>query len=154
MDPKKRAQITIALERTKSLIDSKILWDAQFRPVFYTSVLIEILIHFDYLLKEAISINKRVSFKDKVKSDSALKINDVTDLIINFRNAYCHIETKRNVVNGSVISNNINIELNSQDHKKVEEISFIMGHHALFLSAHVERAFLELEDAFNQYVVW
>jgi hypothetical protein len=160
MDDSIRFQISTSLERTRELIDSKMLWKTD-RDIFRQSVLIEVLILMkDLLIKSEIHLDKRISFKDDVIPDENLKITDVTDLISNFRDAACHSDSFRKKFGGFDLSFNeiigkgnfgtfggITIASNYQD-----EITFNMGKNILYLKRHLERAFNEVDTLFKSAV--
>lgn len=161
MDFKTKSEIRSALDRTRKLIDSKILWDTKSKKVYRKSVLIEVLIHMkDLLIKSEKYLEKRISFKDDVIPDEVLKITDVTDLISNFRDAACHNDSFRREFGSNVMSFNeivgkgtfmqIGDTIIGSEYE--DEIAFNMGQNILYLKRHIEKAFQELESHFKPVV--
>jgi len=159
MDFLLKSDIESSINRTRKLIDSKILWHNE-DLIFKQSVLIEILINLkDLLIKCEKHLDKRICFTDDVIKDEVLKINDITDLISNFRDAACHNDSFRRKIGSNVSSFNVAVgkfsfQINdtrlSSDYS--DDIAFNMGRNILFLKRHIERAFREIEEHFNFYI--
>jgi hypothetical protein len=152
MDFSLKSEIRSGLERTKKLLDSKIMWSDP-TLIFRQSVLIEILINLKDLLIKANKLGHRIAFTDDINPDPTLKITDVTDLIGNFRDAACHSDSYRRKAQESTLSfneirgkgilmqiNNLTIGSSYED-----DIAFNMGQNILYMKRHIERAFNEVE---------
>lgn len=154
-----QSEIQSSLNRTRDLIESKILWNTS-GLIFKNSVLIEILINMkDLLIKSEKHLNKRISFTDDVVQDERLKIIDVTDLISNFRDAACHNDSFRRKFETTVLSFNeiagklVLMKIGDViiGNKYSDDIAFNMGINILYLKRHLERAFFEVEDGFMSH---
>jgi hypothetical protein len=97
-----KTEVQDCLDRLRELILSRILWEDH-NVIYRRSVLTEVLIHLKQLTIKAKNLNNRITLTDQVVPDENLKINDVTDLIGNFRDAACHSDSYRIKV-GNVIS--------------------------------------------------
>ncbi|HEY0057345.1 MAG TPA: hypothetical protein VGB63_18490 [Pedobacter sp.] len=148
--------------RLKDLLGSKILWDR--RDLFFKqSVFIEVLIIMKDLLIKAHKVDRRVAFTDDVipNDNPRGKIVDVTDLINNFRDAACHIDSFRREVESCVFSYNeirgrvpnaivINDVVIGSDYE--DDIAYAMGSNRMYLKRHLERAYEELKVLFKPIV--
>jgi hypothetical protein len=154
LDFKKKAEIRSGLKRTRTLLESEIMWEHPM-VLYRQSVLIEILVNLKDLLKKAEILGNRISFTDDVVPDTnpRMKINDVTDLISSFRDAACHNDSYRRAVGQGIISFSemrgkgilFNISGKEIGCAYDDDIAIIMGDKVLYYKRHIERAFLEAE---------
>jgi hypothetical protein len=153
MDQFLEFQVCDAVVRLRALLRCRILWHPNFF-LFMDSVLIEVLIHLHFLLKLADKMGNRIAFTDDVIRTE--DINDVTDLIIYFRNAFCHDDSflRRHQYGGISHLNRVfgrfkgdNIEVPYDD-----EIAVNTGDQWLFQKRHIERAYEELVIFFRPLV--
>jgi len=158
MDFALKNEIMSSLERTKELIDSRILWDTE-KTIYQKSVFIELLILMKDLLKKTeIKLNKKVNFVDDILVTKNIK--DITDLIANFRDACCHVDSWRRKFKTHTFSyfilygkcKGIKIGKTLIESKYEDDIAFVMGGQILYLKRHIERAFNEIESIFNPIV--
>jgi hypothetical protein len=156
MDFQFKSEVEGGLRRVRELLLSNVILDRT-KPFYRKSVFIEILVHMKDLLMKANISGKRISFTDDIIPDPELKINDVTDLIANFRDAAVHSDSYRKKVGINVSSgfNEIwgNGVLFSIDGIKVEnkyqdDIGFNMGKHVMLYRRHLIRAFEEVNNYF------
>lgn len=161
MDLILQLEIRSTFERTRELIDSKIIWKTGPENLFRRSVLIEILVQMkDLLIKSEKYLEKRISFKDDIIQDDILKISDITDLISNFRDAACHNDSFRRKFGSNVMSFNeirgkgILMQIGDTiiGSAYSDDIAFNMGNNILYMKRHIERAFQELELQFKPFL--
>lgn len=155
-------EIITSLDRTHVLLESRILWEMKHpAPIYKRSVLIEVLVNMkDLLIKSEKHLGKRVDFKDEIIINEKLKINDVTDLISNFRDAACHNDSFKRKFGSYVFSFNemmgkgISIKSDNLNKSNIydDDIAYNMGSNILFLKRHIERAFSEVEANFKPHL--
>jgi len=157
-----KSEITVSINRTKELLDSKILWETK-ENKFKQSVLIEVLINLkDLLIKSDKHLGKRISCTDDIIPDDKLKIYDLTGLISNFRDASCHNDSFRRKYGSSVLSFNslsgkgVLMQIGDLviESKYEDDIIYNMGTNVLYLKRHIEKAFIELEINFKPYLLF
>lgn len=156
--------ISISLNRLKELLDSRILWSNNEKlKIFKHSVLTEVLINLQDLLIKSSGLYKRVDFKDDVFNDKELNINDVTDLISNFRNILCHKESDRTIATSS-LNNLFNFIPKKEiifrlddtiiENKYNDDIAYSSGKNVLYLKRHIERSFYEVKENLKDYILF
>jgi hypothetical protein len=155
-------EFSSAINTVKRLLDSRILWNEGngIPPVYYNPVLTTILINMrDLLAKCEKHCGQRVDFKDDVLTDTPQKINDVTDLIVNFRDAACHNDSFKRKYGGSTlafltqirsIGPMANVQGRPVGSRYSDDVAFIMGVNVLYLKRHLERAFQEIKNIFSK----
>lgn len=160
MDEQMISETSIALNRVKLLLNSRILWNDF--SVYRNSVLIEILININDLLIKADKLDNRVIFNDDIILNDNFKIKDITDLIKNFRDASCHNHSFRKKFSlhstsfceigpGCILGYIGDIKL---ENKYNDDFAFVMGKNTLYLKRHIERAFTEVEIIFKTYNIY
>lgn len=150
-------EIIVGLRRLNDLIESKILWE-DLSIIYRQSVYIEILIVMRDLLKKMEKLNSRITFAEDVKIRANDKICDVTDLIIKFRNAACHINSPKKFYEDKVFAF---IELRGKKANEYDtrifseyddDIAFVMGQDVLYLKRHIERVFSDIKAFMKDYL--
>jgi len=153
-----KSDINSSISRLESLLNSNIL-STQEQHLFKESVFIEVLILLrDLLRKSEKYFDKRIDFTDDVNiTDNIL---DVNDLIKNYRDAACHIESKdRNFDKNLVLNFNIiygkcvaiQYGDNEIGSKYKDDVAFITGSNILYLKRHIFRTFSELITVFSSH---
>ena len=146
-----------SIRRLNELLKSRILWTDD-GLIYKPSVLTEVLIHLKDLMAKANTRGRRINFTDDIKLHDGLKINDITDLISNFRDVYCHINSSRKfkvkiaysfieIRGRRVYSLDKSIKSDYDD-----DIAYILGPCILYLKRHIERSFEEIKDVFNDLI--
>jgi len=154
-------EILGCLKRTKSLLDSKILWSKK-DEIFRFSIYLEILVHMHFLIKQADTVlGKRLIFNEDIKLND--KIKDITDLMITFRNAACHNDSmlryhgdKLHPFGQKSYFGSVHGKGRYADDPQVEsmyedDVAFVVGTEILYLKRHIERAFEELLVIFRPF---
>tara|TARA_R110001583_G_scaffold194829_2_gene367239 strand:+ start:106 stop:612 length:507 start_codon:yes stop_codon:yes gene_type:complete len=160
--------ISISIRRIAELLDSKILWsnDKILIP-FKHSVLTEVLVLLNDLLQKSNKFKNRVDFKDDVfiynHTNKKLKIDDVTDLISNFRNLLCHTNTDRTIAT-SYLKNLFNLIPKKEilyefddvvvQNKYDDDIAYSSGKNVLYLKRHIEKSFYCIKENFKDYILF
>ena len=139
-------------------MSSGILW-ADDNPVYRMSVFTEVLIHLKDLCIKANDLGKRLtSTQDVVIRTEKPKIQDVTDLISNFRDAACHMDTFRKHCGEKAFSfveirgKGVYRQYPDIQSEYEDDIAFIMGENILYLKRHIEKSFDDLKPIFKESI--
>jgi hypothetical protein len=103
-------------------------------------------------------MGNRLTFTDDVIIQEDQKIFDITDLISNFRDGYCHIDTYRKKHRNKAYSfielrGNNKLQFDSTIAGKYEDdIAYVLGGNLLYLKRHIERVYSELHVVFRDIV--
>jgi hypothetical protein len=139
-------EILFDVVRFNELKESKILDDINPQNLFLFSAIIEMLIRLrDLLYKSEMVAGKKVNFKDDVIITDTVK--DVTDLIKYARDAACHIESSKNIINDNNYSNlsiiigkgMLQMDLPSSDYE--DDLAIIFGKQRIYYKRHMLRSF-------------
>lgn len=155
-------EIKYALDRSRIIIDSNGLHlsDGVF---FKLSIYMELMIHLNFLLQvcKKEPFNHKINWNDDMQLSGNSNIKGITDLINNFRNGLCHLDSDRknadrnkNAILFSHLGPNQKIKISDFEIKNPynDDIGFVHGKEIVFLRRHIWRIYDELEAFFKKSI--
>ena len=154
MDMNIKTQIEQDICRIEELLRTEIFNTDNISNPLRRSAFTEMFIHLADLLKKCEIYSSRISFTDDVIITPEVK--DITDLVINVRNALCHISSNNHMIKNTnlVITNNVvrgkGILFKSGDIVVAsdydDDICYCFGNLKLYFKRHIIRAFREAKQ--------
>jgi hypothetical protein len=151
---KKEDPVGMTLLQLEKLINQGFIEDPEnIKHWYYTSVMIAVLVHLDFILQEINNMGAEIDFTDDIptyKGNRRDAYHNVTTLLHFFRNAACHAATTKRLtpkkaMMAFVYQHGLKPDRLGMPHlcQYEDDIAMLMGHHVLYVKRHILRAFKE-----------
>lgn len=157
-----KSEIETDIRRIEKILDCGIFSQENARHPLFQSAFIELVIRLRDLLYKSEALGKRIDFTEDVvvleDKNGNKVVEDVTDAVAFVRNAACHIESDKNLLDKDrQIATIFNVAIGKTKLMKIndkelasdyeDDICFFYGEQKLYLKRHIVRAFEEAKKS-------
>ena len=164
IDFKAQNEIQTDMKRITEILNSQIFSRGNCRNPLLESAFIELIIRLRDLMYKCDKLGNRISFQDdiiKIKDqNSNAGVEDITDAIGFVRNAACHIESGKNLIDQSCVfifnvfygKGKMKVAQKEYTSDYSDDICYFYGEQKLYLHRHLIRAFKESQTVLGKYL--